>query len=183
VPATQPRTPPEATIAAPAGVEEGGAASNWLLIALLSGAVFLASVAGRRIFEYRTQAQMAGPGLLLARASTAPRAPLPPPPTRNGNSSAEATANKADLRKTFEIRLERGYFESAFYLASSGSGGDVSAVARSPAFRWTAVDDPPQAEAITRAHAWLVQRLEAGGWEEVGQGENWYARRYRRLGS
>ena len=90
---------------------------------------------------------------------------------------------KADLRETFEIRLERGYFESAFYLASSGSNGDVSTVARSPAFRWTAPDDPPQAEAITRAHAWLVQRLEAGGWEEVDQGENWYARRYRRLGS
>jgi hypothetical protein len=79
-----------------------------------------------------------------------------------------------------EIGWSRGYFKSDFYVAAPEAEGGVSEVARSPAFRWTAAGEPPQDEAITAAHAALVKKLVAMGWEEVGAGESWYARRYQR---
>ena len=79
-----------------------------------------------------------------------------------------------------EIGWSRGYFKSDFYVATSEPEGGVSELARSPAFRWTAAGEPPQDEVITAAHAALHKKLVAMGWEEVGAGESWYARRYRR---
>lgn len=185
-------SPPQAGSDSPAAIESGGSSLRWLVIALMgTGAVFLTAMGSRRVLEFRARGDVVeAPGPPLPRVTT----PLPPPqpvtrPGRNGSSAPEPAAGSPVTSRPLrgkapsdeiEISWARGYFKSDFYLATVEADGEVFEVARSPAFRWTAEEDPPRAEAITAAHAALVEQLAALGWEEVGSGESWYAGRYRR---
>ncbi|MFL5923527.1 MAG: hypothetical protein ACJ75Q_00220 [Gaiellaceae bacterium] len=70
----------------------------------------------------------------------------------------------------------RGYVKSEFYAQEQRPDGGWSIVTASPPFRWSKPSPPPQTlPHVARAHAALVARLEANGWEVVGRGEHWYA--------
>jgi hypothetical protein len=171
--------------AAPSGAEQTATSLRWLFAALLgTTAVFLTAVGSRRVLN-RRQVD-AGGGIVLTPILPAPAAPAAPT-AQNGSRTSEqvpvpvvaAPPPREGLPGTCEIRWSRGYFKSDFYVATPEPEGGVSEVARSPAFRWTAPEEPPQDETIIAAHTALVERLVALGWEEVGAGESWYARRYR----
>lgn len=184
-----PSVPPVSAVerrAAPSGAEEAATSLRWLFIAFLgTAAVFLTAAGSRRVFDYRARARLAAgdghvlalkvpPALPAASAKNGKSAAQPEPVVARPSSPAAAPAGMC------EIGWSRGYFKSDFYVATSEPEGGVSELARSPAFRWTAAGEPPQDEVITAAHTALHKKLVAMGWEEVGAGESWYARRYRR---
>lgn len=194
-----PSVPPVSAVerrAAPSGAEQAATSLRWLFVALLgTGAVFITAVGSRRVFDYRARVRLAAAGgHVIARtvpppeaAAPAPAATAAVPAPQNGNRApdpdpvvARPAAREAAPAGMCEIGWSRGYFKSDFYVAAPEPEGGMSEVARSPAFRWTAAGEPPQDEAIAAAHAVLVERLVALGWEEVGAGERWYARQYRR---
>lgn len=70
----------------------------------------------------------------------------------------------------------RGYIKSAFYAEEERSGTGGSIVAASPSFRWSKSAPPPATlPHVARAHAALVARLKAEGWEVSGHVGHWYA--------
>jgi hypothetical protein len=172
---------------APSGAQQAATSLRWLFVALLgTAAVFLTAVGSRRVIDHRAGARLAaGDGHVLARRVPSPAAQVPAKRNGKGASKPKPVVARPAPRApapagTCEIGWSRGYFKSDFYVAAPEPEGGVSEVARSPAFRWTAAGEPPQDEAIAAAHAALVEKLVAMGWEEVGAGESWYARRYQR---
>lgn len=80
-----------------------------------------------------------------------------------------------------EIGWWRGYVKSEFYAAALTVDGSEYEVGRSPQFRWRRTEAPPSDHERARAaHAALVDRLAATGWEPVGGGVPWFAQRFRR---
>jgi hypothetical protein len=185
-----PSVPPVSVLGrgpAPSGAEQATTSLRWLFVALLgTAAVFFTAVGSRRVIDSRARARLsAGDGHVLARRVPPPAAPVSAKQNGKGASKPERVVARPAPHApapagTCEIGWSRGYFKSDFYVAASEPEGGVSEVARSPAFRWTAAGEPPQDEAIAAAHAALVEKLVALGWEEVGAGESWYARRYQR---
>jgi hypothetical protein len=94
--------------------------------------------------------------------------------------AAPAPEPEDDGWETCTIAWSRGYRKSDFY-AVAASGDELYEVARSPMFRWRSANQPPaESEGIFEAHAALVDRLKAAGWEEAGSGRTWYESRFRR---
>ena len=79
-----------------------------------------------------------------------------------------------------EIEWWRGYVMSDFYAFALRPGGPTTILARSPSFRWAPTDPPPAEGPAAKAHAALVERLGAEGWESVGTGDAWYRTQLRR---
>jgi hypothetical protein len=106
-----------------------------------------------------------------------PAAPLQPlytagrvEPRRPGRRTAGARGRAEEC----EIEWWRGSVMSDFYAFALRPGGTTTVLARSPSFRWRPTD-PPRAEGpAAEAHAALVERLAAEGWESVGTRAAWY---------
>ena len=79
-----------------------------------------------------------------------------------------------------EIEWRRGHLRSDFYAFALRPGGTTTVVARSPSFPWQSDDPPPSEGPAAAAHAALVARLGAEGWELVSSGNPWYRIRLRR---
>jgi hypothetical protein len=79
-----------------------------------------------------------------------------------------------------EIEWRRGHLRSDFYAFALRPGGTTTVVARSPSFPWQRSDPPPSEGPAAAAHAALVARLDAEGWELVSSGDPWYRIRLRR---
>ncbi|MGH3005724.1 MAG: hypothetical protein ACRDOS_07475 [Gaiellaceae bacterium] len=79
-----------------------------------------------------------------------------------------------------EIDWWRGYVKSDFYALAARPGGERYVAARSPSFRSWRSEPPLEEGAGAEAHARLVARLVADGWEPVGSGLAWYKTRLRR---
>jgi hypothetical protein len=79
-----------------------------------------------------------------------------------------------------EIEWRRGHLRSDFYAFALRPGGTTTVVARSPSFPWQSGDPPPSEGPAAAAHAALVERLAAEGWELVSSGDAWYRIRLRR---
>jgi hypothetical protein len=79
-----------------------------------------------------------------------------------------------------EIEWWRGYFNSDFYAFALRPDGKPFVLARSPSFRWRSTSPPPREGPAAKAHAALVDRLRAVGWESVRTDGAWYRTRLRR---
>ena len=75
-----------------------------------------------------------------------------------------------------EIASWRGYVKWQFYVKSQSP----LEVFSSPYFRARGNGAPERTDAALRAHAPLVEKLIAAGWEQDGRGEHWYSERFRR---
>lgn len=116
--------------------------------------------------------------------------PIPPPQAlRPLNRGGHVEANRPTRRmagtrvraEECEIECWQGYLRSDFYAFSLRPTGGTTVVARSPSFRWRSSDPPPAEGAAAEAHAALVARLSAEGWESVGtRAASWYRTRLRR---
>jgi hypothetical protein len=90
-----------------------------------------------------------------------------------------STDGKAPLEKC-KITLWRRGGDCDFFAQAEASQGEDHVATRSPKFRWSGIDSPPEKGAILAAHKILVQRLEWDRWEFEGEGRNWWERSYRR---
>jgi hypothetical protein len=115
-------------------------------------------------------------------------APQPVPPSHR-QPAAHRAEERSPLRvaapaaggwEECEIDLCRGYVKSDFYALAARPGGERYVAARSPAFRWWRSEPPLEEGPGAEAHARLVARLVADGWEPVGSGLVWYKTRLRR---
>jgi hypothetical protein len=79
-----------------------------------------------------------------------------------------------------EIEWWRGYVMSDFFAFALRPGGTTTVLARSQSFRWRPTNPPPHEGPAAEAHAALVERLGAEGWESMGTGDAWYRTRLRR---
>jgi hypothetical protein len=79
-----------------------------------------------------------------------------------------------------EIDWWRGYVKSDFYALAVRPGGERYVAARSSTFHWWRTEPPLEESPGSEAHARLVARLVADGWEPVGRGLAWYKTRLRR---
>jgi hypothetical protein len=79
-----------------------------------------------------------------------------------------------------EVDWWRGYVTSDFYALARRPGGETYVAARSPTFRWWRSAPPPEGGRGADAHARLIARLVADGWEQAGGGLAWYRTRLRR---
>jgi hypothetical protein len=79
-----------------------------------------------------------------------------------------------------EIEWWRGYVVSDFYAFALRPGGTTTVLTRSSSFPWRRTDPPPADGPAAEAHAVLVERLSAQGWESVGTGGAWYRTQMRR---
>jgi ribosomal protein L40E len=99
-----------------------------------------------------------------------------------GASASRAVAQEpVDQWELCEIDWWRGYVSSEFYATGVGADGMEYEVARSRGFRWRRQEPPPaDHERARAAHERLCERLTKAGWEPIGAGRAWYARRFRR---
>ena len=103
----------------------------------------------------------------------------PPPPS----TVAEITAPAPPTDELCEIALWRGYTKTRFYArldVSARAEDEGSAVAESPAFRFSGNGTPAQTEAAEDAHRALVDELMTRGWEPCESTGPWYADRFSR---
>jgi hypothetical protein len=76
-----------------------------------------------------------------------------------------------------EIACWRGYVAWQFYVEALSPLGESFS---SPFFRARGKGSPEQTDAALRAHAVLVDKLMAAGWEPDGYGQDWFAERFQR---
>jgi hypothetical protein len=76
--------------------------------------------------------------------------------------------------------LWHGYTTSDFYALAMRPDGEIYVAARSPSFRWMRSEPPPEAGGAAKAHAALLERLAAEGWEPTTRGPVWYMTRFHR---
>ncbi|MGH3093148.1 MAG: hypothetical protein ACRDOG_12600 [Gaiellaceae bacterium] len=124
-----------------------------------------------------------------ARAKSQPKPePMPQPAPPAHGQPARPAEERRPLRvaapvgdwEECEIDWWRGYVNSDFYALAGRPGGERYVAARSPTFRWWRREPPPEESSAAEAHARLVARLVADGWESVGSGLAWYKTRLRR---
>jgi hypothetical protein len=198
--ATPPRVRPKATIPkqapapAPAPASHPSQGLNWGLIAIavaIAACVALAAVAtwrtlsGEREEVATVRVESDVPVATSAVVATASSALLPelrsPPPLPATPVPMESNGSPASNGwDTCEIVWWRGYWKSDFYAQAVAPDGFAYDVARSRPFSWRSDEEPPRTGAIASAYSLLVEKLVADGWEEIGNGGSWYARRYRR---
>jgi hypothetical protein len=106
-----------------------------------------------------------------ARAGTNPRFVREPPPAP---VRFERAAASGVVEIDWRPAGERVIFEARALTPLAGAPG-----ARSPAFAATGDGPPPRTGETSRAHALLCDRLVLAGWEPCGQGEAWFAHRFR----
>ena len=82
-----------------------------------------------------------------------------------------------ETHQVCEIACWRGYVTWQFYVESE-SPLDPSFF--SPSFRARGKRAPEQSDNALRAHAVLVEKLVASGWEPEGYGEDWFSERFQR---
>jgi hypothetical protein len=68
----------------------------------------------------------------------------------------------------------RGYMRSQFVATWVNAIGLPCVIAESPLFKYRGTVPPPQSEEAVEAHAALVSRLVAAGWQPRGRGYEWY---------
>ena len=95
-------------------------------------------------------------------------------------SPLRVTAPEAGGWEECEIDWWRGYFKADFYALALRPGGERYVAARSPTFPWWRSEPPLEEGLGAEAHARLVARLVADGWEPVAGGLAWYKTRLRR---
>jgi hypothetical protein len=84
---------------------------------------------------------------------------------------------KPETHQLCEIACWRGYVTWQFYVESE-TPLDPSLL--SPYFRARGKRAPEQSDNALRAHAVLVEKLVASGWEPEGYGEDWFSERFQR---
>ena len=77
-----------------------------------------------------------------------------------------------------EIACWRGYVTWQFYVESGVAARGVARPHRTSARPARGV--PEQTETALHAHAALVEKLVAAGWEPEGYGEDWFSERFQR---
>jgi hypothetical protein len=110
-------------------------------------------------------------------------APLAPAARREGSSPFARRpawpAGSCDLWRC-QISWDAGWVESRFRVLAYGPRGRRGrAIAESDALRWLLMGQPdPRSAEHQRAVGELESGLQAAGWEGVGQGADWYSRRF-----
>jgi len=82
-----------------------------------------------------------------------------------------------ETHQVCEIACWRGYVTWQFYVESESP---LDPSFSSPYFRARGKGAPEQSDNALRAHAVLVEKLVASGWEPDGYGEEWYSERFQR---
>jgi hypothetical protein len=186
-PSTHRQAKPSKPIATPSAGRAAGPShagdTTWIFLAVILAALAALAVFGTR----RAFAGSPAPALISAPAltSVAPALTSAAPALTSAapaltSSAATAKHRRGPLTKNCEIAWWRGYVKSDFYIVVQGPEGGGYEVSRSPSFRCPSGEEPPQTAAIVAAHAVLVESLLADGWNDVGVGESWYARRFGR---
>ena len=114
------------------------------------------------------------------------------PQARLADQLEEKTSDVApETHEACEIACWRGYVKWQFYVESK-SPLDPSLSSAYPSlstpypslssqyFRARGKGAPEQSDNALRAHAVLVEKLIASGWEPEGYGENWFSARFQR---
>jgi hypothetical protein len=148
------------------------------------------SVAPKKLFGGEAPPQKPLPGLApppakerhrrsgLPFGKTVPR-PAEPPPKEQRRPARQMAPARGRVEEC-EIEWWRGDVMSDFYAFAPRPGGTTIVLARSPLFRWRPTDPPPAEGPAAEAHAALVERLGAEGWESVGTRDAWYRTQLRR---
>lgn len=89
----------------------------------------------------------------------------------------EGGDTELETHEVCEIACWRGYMKWQFYVELESP---YEATIASPYFRAPGKGVPEQTEAALAAHAVLVERLGAAGWEPEGYGEDWFSERFQR---
>jgi hypothetical protein len=84
--------------------------------------------------------------------------------------------------ETCEISLWRGYVKCGFVALPTEETRLLGEPPASRLFRHKGNDEPVAEGVAGHAHAELVERLLADGWEPVGRGSTWYSQRFARAG-
>ena len=82
-----------------------------------------------------------------------------------------------ETHQVCEIACWRGYVTWQFYVESESP---LDPSFSSPYFRARGKQAPEQSDNALRAHAVLVEKLVASGWEPEGYGEDWFSERFQR---
>jgi hypothetical protein len=82
-----------------------------------------------------------------------------------------------ETHQVCEIACWRGYVTWQFYVESESP---LDPSFSSPFFRARGKGAPEQSDKALRAHAVLVEKLVASGWEPEGYGEHWFSERFQR---
>jgi hypothetical protein len=85
---------------------------------------------------------------------------------------------ETETHQVCEIACWRGYVTWRFYVDSQSP---LEPPLGSPYFRAPGRVAPEQTDVALHAHAVLVDKLVAAGWEPEGYGEDWFAERFQRL--
>jgi hypothetical protein len=127
--------------------------------------------------EAATATEEAGLAAVLAReAALAHKAAL-----QSEELAAEEDLVEIATEETCEIAIWKGYAKARFYARVDEPGLDEEfAVAESPTFRFRGNGIPERTDAAEAAHATLIEKLVAKGWEPTGSAEPWYAEGFRR---
>ena len=101
------------------------------------------------------------------------------PQARLADQLEEAeSGTELETHQVCEIACWRGYVTWQFYV---GLESEREASLSSPYFRAPGKGGvPEQTETALLAHAALVEKLVAAGWEPEGYGEDWFSERFQR---
>lgn len=99
------------------------------------------------------------------------------PQARLAEREREESHTELETHQVCEIACWRGYVRWRFYVDSEVP---LEPSFSSPYFRAPGEGAPEQSDDALQAHAILVEKLVAAGWEPEGYGEEWFSERFQR---